>query len=664
VKSAPFGLWLAASSLAAVAVLAFGLVPGGLRELRELAEENARQRLALATTEGAQRLDDARAAALTQARVLSQRPTLAGLVERGDAPAATEFLDAFRRASGVAACAVVFEGAVFASTPANWAPGGEPLEPREDARLEGSALAEHEAGYVAALALQLSRATVVVATRLPNGAAALSNDDGVVLAIDVDPRAVAAEPQRRASGDFTTTRLVARDVDLVPAVLRASLSADHVDRSLAAARRRFATTTAIAVLLAVLLATFGSQRLARPFQDLRRAAQRMGAGDLATPIDSRGSSEALSLATALDSMRVQLAQAREELLQREAESRALLSGMSEGVFAVDRERTVRALTPRAAQILRVDAAQSIGRFCGDVLHTRVPAHLRPCEHACPIVDARGRGASHAIERIERNGAVVSVLLTCSPPAGDRQVLVVRDETDLEAARRARDAFLANVTHELRTPLSAQLASIELLQTAAEATDAPPPKDLLDSLQRSTLRLAQLVDDLLESVRIEAGRSSHRRELVQLTEILAEVEETMRPLARQAGVVISLVVGGDARSDTPEVVGDTVQLRQVFVNLVANAIRHSPVDGRITLAVAADDEAVEVSVSDDGPGIPAELGAHVFERFQRAETGGGGLGLGLWIARSIVERHAGTIRVVAGRTRGACVAVRLPRGDER
>src|SRR5690606_17549306 len=212
------------------------------------------------------------------------------------------------------------------------------------------------------------------------------------------------------------------------------------------------------------------------------------------------------LAGTLEEMRRNLVELTNELRQREAEAQAVLGGIVEGVYAVNEERRVRFMNPQAARLLGVSAADAAGQFCGDLLKPARDANgRRPCETSCPIVAARRDGSAQAVERIEPvPGHRRRVVIASAAPADGMQVQVLRDETELEAVRRARDTVLANISHEFRTPLAAQLASIELLRDGLETMSPEEQRRLVSSLERGVQRLTWLIDNLLESVRIESG----------------------------------------------------------------------------------------------------------------------------------------------------------------
>jgi signal transduction histidine kinase len=347
----------------------------------------------------------------------------------------------------------------------------------------------------------------------------------------------------------------------------------------------------------------------------------------------------------MDDMRRNLLELNSELRHREAEAQVVLEAVVEGVYAVDQERNITYLNPQAARLLGIEAADAIGKFCGDVLKPCGPGGTRPCvTTACPILRARQGGGAQSVEQLQTRSGNRQTVITSSRVVNGLQVQVLRDETELEGVRRARDTVLANVSHEFRTPLAAQLASIELLREGLNS--APPEKleELVLSLERGTLRLTRLIDNLLESVRIESGQLDVRRQSIELGDVVEDARALVEALLRQRRQPLEVQV--------PEgltLLGDATRLTQVFVNLIANASKFAPEDTPIRIgaetADKAGDQVVRAWVEDSGPGLP-EGAVDIFDRFKRGaeEPEPGGLGLGLWISRSIVERHGGTIAV--------------------
>jgi len=231
------------------------------------------------------------------------------------------------------------------------------------------------------------------------------------------------------------------------------------------------------------------------------------------------------------------------------------------------------------------------------------------------------------------------------------VQVIRDETELEAVRRARDSVLANISHEFRTPLAAQLASIELLLSGLEELPRAQLRELISSLERSTLRLTQLIDNLLESVRIESGQLAIRRQSVALVEVVDDARALVGSLLAQRRQTLDVSLP----EQLPAVSGDKTRLTQVFVNLLANANKFAPEDSVVRIGAEAQAGEVRAWVEDEGAGPLAVDDAQIFARFRRGESEPEpvGLGLGLWLVKSIIDRHGGRVafeRTDAGRTR--------------
>ena len=412
--------------------------------------------------------------------------------------------------------------------------------------------------------------------------------------------------------------------------------------------------------LAAIATVFVARHVAVPLTELTEAADRLGGGDFQTPVATVGSAEIGRLAASMEEMRRRLRRLTSDLEAQKADAAAVVDGIVEGVYVVDRERRVVQMNAQAAAMLGRSAEDSVGRFCGDVLNPESVGTARPCEENCPILHARFRGDARAVERLQlADGRRLTVIVSSSAPSGDRQVQLLRNETEIEAARRLRDAVLANISHEFKTPLAAQLASLELLLSRFDELGPGEARTLIVSLQRGALRLTHLIDNLLESVRIEAGRMMLRKQSVHLDEVVEEAVEMIRPLTDQRGQSIDVALP----HPLPTVSGDGPRLIQVFVNLLANAGKFAPDGTTIRVGGSVEAGSVTLFVEDEGPGWSDDVEPLTFEPFVRStseEPDSSGVGLGLHIAKAIVERHGGRIdaRTLGAKTR---VAVRLPAG---
>ncbi len=230
--------------------------------------------------------------------------------------------------------------------------------------------------------------------------------------------------------------------------------------------------------------------------------------------------------------------------------------------------------------------------------------------------------------------------------------------ELARLSQLRADFVSLVSHELRSPMAAVIGAARTLQDRWRMLSAAQRESFLALIGDETSRLAELVGDVLDTSRIEAGTFSYRFEEVDLGRVVDEAVETA-VLAQQEVPVVASVVGR-----IPAIRGDRARLRQVLGNLIENAVKYSPEGGEVRISAAAANGAVRIAVRDAGPGIPPEQQTRIFEKFARAEVEGGskpGSGLGLFIARSIAEAHGGSLDVSSGAEPGSTFTLTLPAG---
>jgi signal transduction histidine kinase len=225
--------------------------------------------------------------------------------------------------------------------------------------------------------------------------------------------------------------------------------------------------------------------------------------------------------------------------------------------------------------------------------------------------------------------------------------------ELAEVDRIRRDLVANASHELRTPLGALRATLENLVDGVEAVD----RAKLEGALRQVERLGGLVEQLLDLSKLESGAVPLERERVSARGLLDEIVEEWRQQAEGRGLDLQVVV----RPEALELDADLQRMHQVLANLVANAVRHSPAGGRVVLGATGGQGRVRLEVVDGGPGIPPAEATRVFERFYRADPArsGGGNGLGLAIARWIVELHGGAIHAEQAEPHGCRIVVDLP-----
>jgi signal transduction histidine kinase len=653
--------------------------------LNRLVEQQALVRAQLAVASARELLRRAGEDALSDARVLAERPTLQRLIDNEQNSGLEPFLRRFSETTATNVTALMRgETALAQSGPAmDWPEIATALQeqgerfviaPKDGGPLIWGAAASVPGTAVRAVTLKLTDQQLLDQLGRQVGAQLSAVNFATYHAPpddDMTPlhtRAL-ANPGGAASGklargnEYAATIVLAAQTGEVVGLLDARLSGAEFLAATHSFDWVLGVTAIIVAAIAGLLGVLYGRWLARPVVALRELAERIGRGDFSAALPAVAPLEVGALARSMDQMRGNLVDLTDTLRRREAEAQTVLNGVIEGVYAVDHERRIRYANAQVARLLGRPAGEIVGQFCGDVLQPQPVNGERPCERNCPILAARDSPHGSAREILcLRDGSTRSAIVLSAPPMQGVQVQILRDETDLEAARRARDSVLGNISHEFRTPLAALLASIELLRDGLNGMPPEAQRELLANVERGVLRLMRLIDNLLESVRIEAGQYSIRQQPVDLPDVIADARDLIEPLLRQRHMTLELDdsgLGGSVR-------GDAQRLGQVFVNLIANAAKFAPEGSTIRVGGRGDGAQIEVWVEDEGPGVHEGSSALIFERFQRGaetEPDAPGLGLGLWIVKSIIERHGGGVRMERTAERRTRFILRLPRQPE-
>ncbi len=290
--------------------------------------------------------------------------------------------------------------------------------------------------------------------------------------------------------------------------------------------------------------------------------------------------------------------------------------------------------------------------------------LRQPDLAEAVEGTLADGRSRAARFMGRNGGHHTTWTAHTRRAGRAALVTFEDRSDAEEAGQIRRDFVANVSHELKTPLTAMIGFIETLRGPARNDEAARDR-FLATMEREAQRMNRLVQDLLSLSRVEANERLRPRESVDVAMILRSVANVLRPSAQDRGIAVRV-----ENAESPvEIPGDPDQLRQVVTNLVENAIKYGGTE--VVLSLAVSDHArelrrpgVTIEVRDDGPGIADIHLPRLAERFYRVDTHRsrevGGTGLGLAIVKHIVSRHRGRLRITSVPGQGSTFGVVLPR----
>jgi PAS domain S-box-containing protein len=602
---------------------------------------------------------------LNLARLTAQRPTLQELVMDGNASALTDYLHILKNGAGLSLIVVcdpqdqivaTTEESVSSALCQTWEKGNfqydaqqvcltahQPIETENDVLGEVFVCNQLDTDF----ALQISEETglehtiwadnLPVATSFGVGIAGLNSNEQQSVQQDRDT------PHQTFTVEGVPYYAVRLPLDESGLSAEVALDVTEIhDTRAELARSLFASIVAVSFLGSI-LGVWLSRRISHPLVRLAQSAEAFSHGDLQAPVDtSTKVSEVAQVAQALESARTDLLKTLTTLQSERDWSKHLLASIVEGIVTLDQKESITFFSHGAERITGWSRQEVLRKPCNAVF--QLANSQQAFTKAIPEPGGRskadvllsgGRVASLAITRAE---------LVPSEAEEAKIAFVFRDISEEEAVHRILGYFLANVAHEFRTPLAALAASIELLLD--QASDLTPEElhELLISLHLGTLGLQTLVDNLLESASLEAGRFHISPRTADLGAIVAEVAETMQPLLTkyEQNLIVELPM------HIPVIRADPRRTVQVLVNLLANASKYGPPEAEIQLKVSVSDTEACLSVADRGPGISADARADLFRRFVYPEEGSNtshaGAGLGLSVVKAIVEAHGGQVGV--------------------
>jgi two-component system phosphate regulon sensor histidine kinase PhoR len=419
-------------------------------------------------------------------------------------------------------------------------------------------------------------------------------------------------------------------------------------------RRKLFWGSAIASLMALLIAAGASIWMARRLQRIVDVAARIERGDLRARVHETPLDEIGRVAAAIDKTaeQVELSFAAVRSSQRQLET--LLNSMQDAVIAVSPDGLVRWANQPMDRLVPQHT-----RLNAPVVETiRDPDFLATVKAAMTNKDVKTARATSIVP-----GRAFDVTAAPLPDGG--VVAVLRDLTETERVEKTRRDFIANVSHELRTPLTSIQGYTEtLLDTIRD--DSAPTREFLEIIRKNTVRMARLTEDLLTLARVESGETRFETEPVPPVELLHDAEESFREIARGHGVDLHIMDshnGSGSVESLPQVLADREAIHQVFSNLIDNAMKYGRGGGRVELGARAAQRGIEFYVKDFGGGISSEHLPRLFERFYRVDKArsreSGGTGLGLAIAKHIMRAHGGSIRAESELNHGSMFVFTLP-----
>jgi two-component system, OmpR family, phosphate regulon sensor histidine kinase PhoR len=449
-----------------------------------------------------------------------------------------------------------------------------------------------------------------------------------------------------------------------PIVIRLALPLSQIDLSLVELRQRQLVATLVVLLIGALVSFAFARMFAARVQRLQRFSQRIAEGDF-RPLLREGPRDELS--DLADSLNLTAARMDREIRLLSGErnrSSAILRSMVEGVAVIDAEERLVFYNRAFSEILNVDAAGAEGRPLIEVIrNSDLLSLIRRALHGeeglqTDITMGITQTQSFSITAAPVKALDISASVRAPNEKPSGAVVVLHDVTELRRLERVRQDFVANVSHEFKTPLTAIQGFAETLLAGA-LDDPENNRRFLEIIRNHAMRLARLTNDLLKLARIEAGKMELEFSSVGLLELIEACTETTLLKANRKEITLEITVP----PQLPAVRGDAALLRDVLQNLLDNAIQYTPPRGHISVAASAGLREAVITVADTGIGIPLADSERIFERFYRVDAArsreAGGTGLGLSIAKHIVEAHGGRLWVESSVGQGSKFSFSLP-----
>ncbi|MGE0529446.1 MAG: ATP-binding protein [Bdellovibrionales bacterium] len=436
--------------------------------------------------------------------------------------------------------------------------------------------------------------------------------------------------------------------------IRVATPATVVQQRIASLKTQVWTSMGITGLVGLVLAYWFTRRIVKPLEHLAEGAERIAAGEYGRKVMADGQDEVGKLARSFNYTSERLAMQFAQLDEDRQQLRAVLSSMEEGVIAVDAEQRIQFANQRAGHYLSFDVRAVVGRRLWEIIRHR---------HIQELVKSALTDALSHHQELDWTGPNARTFIVHAsplpgiPPRG--AVLVFHDTTELRRLERIRQDFVANVSHELKTPLTVIKANVETLLDGA-AEDANHRDRFLKRIADHADRLNNLIHDLLSLARIESGSGTYVFKTIEVEEVVNACLQNYLPLAESKKQTLEVV----APPEPWTLWADEEAIFQILGNLVENAIKYTPEHGKITVRWWGSEKQVMLEVRDTGVGIPEHELARIFERFYRVDKARsrqlGGTGLGLSIVKHLTQALNGSVTAESIYGKGSVFLVGLPR----
>ncbi|TSA20916.1 HAMP domain-containing protein [bacterium] len=427
-------------------------------------------------------------------------------------------------------------------------------------------------------------------------------------------------------------------------------------------------TSVFAIVLILFASVQVSRTIIRPAEKLTEAARRIGQGHLNQKIDITTNDEIGELGSEFNKMTERLRMYEEmnvsQLIVEKKKSEAIVASIPDPVIMADEENKVMLMNQAAKRLLQIDGTDWQGKSLGQIVSD---------ERWLKLLSGGGVSAEELAKRdtllsIQQPGEQALYFRPRQTTIVDESknilgvVTLLQDVTRFKNLDRMKSEFIATVSHELRTPLTSINMAVDIISQEVLGKVNERQRDMLTTAKDDCERLTKLVKELLDMSRLESGKYELKRERINLRLLVEEALKPLRLQFREKGIRLETEIP----ADTPEVPGDQRQLSWVVANLVSNALRYTPADGTVTVHSDLLSDSVRVSVKDSGRGIPPDAVEVIFDKFvqikQSTDATPGSVGLGLAIAKEVVEAHGGKIWVESSVGRGSTFFFTIPRSE--
>ena len=444
-------------------------------------------------------------------------------------------------------------------------------------------------------------------------------------------------------------------------VVRTSLPVKSIFSALGALKTKIATVVLAIALLVTLVSWLVSRKIARPVQEMTQGAQRFASGDLNRRLVLPKSEELADLAAALNDMAAQLDERMKTIKRQKNELETVFSSMTEAVIAVDNDEKILRLNAAAAFYLGGPEASLQGQF----LYATIRNHdfTKFVEQAAAAIEKRESDIVFEINDREYIINIKSAALIDEYQERIGTLFVVNDVTRIRQLEKMRKEFAANLSHEIKTPLTSIQGFAEQLKNDPQIAENQEANRYLAIISKNTRRLSAIVEDVMRLSRIEHG-DRHKDFSFTETRIKTIIDSAVKicePEADTRGIRIKMEADPSLTA-----LLDFSLMEQAFVNLLENAVKYSHDNGHVRIYASGEEKHIAVCFEDSGIGIPQTHLPRIFERFYRVDKTRsrelGGTGLGLAIVKHIVQIHGGRTEVDSSPGRGSVFTVILPRNS--